>query len=371
MGLLETAKLLAPSIRDASRSAEEQACLPSDLVEVLRDKGCFTALVPAALGGADLSLDSYLEFVEEMACSDASVGWCVMVASAMAGTVAAFSSDEATKAVFEGGTPIVGGQTSPQAKVVPEEGGLRVEGDFRFGSTCQYVDWFLVGFLREASPEPVHCLALIPKEAVRVDGDWNVFGLSGTGSINFHIEPRWVSDAFIFEHNAHDALRGSPRNALGLVTLMVTGHIGVALGVAKRALEELKAMTAWKHTDGVRLVDRPDFHVGFARATAQLRSIRALSLQAIRSAEAAADEERIQDSHRTDIRLVGAYATEVAREIVRSAFDFAGAPAIGKDSAVGRVFRDMHAASQHIIIAPSQYNAVGQLLLDRPVPPYP
>ena len=54
MGLVETAKLLAPSIRDASRSAEEHACLPSDLVEVLRDNGCFTALVPAALGGKTL-----------------------------------------------------------------------------------------------------------------------------------------------------------------------------------------------------------------------------------------------------------------------------------------------------------------------------
>ena len=289
MGLLEAAKLLTPSIRDASRSAEAQACMPAELVEVLREKGCFTALVPAELGGADLSLDSYLEFVQEVARADASTAWCVMVSSAMAAAVAAYASNEAAQAVFAGCTPIVGGETSPQAEVVQDESGVQVGGDLRFGSGCQYADWFLVGFLRQTTSEPVHCVAVLPREVVRLDGGWNVFGLSGTGSINFHVEQRRVPESYIFRHNEHDALRGSPRNMLGLITLMVTGHIGVALGLATRALEELKAMIAWKHTDGVRLVDRPDFHVGFARATAQLRSIRALSHQAVLAAEVAAN----------------------------------------------------------------------------------
>src|SRR5262249_8349245 len=75
--LLDSARELAPAIRDAADEIERTRELPKPLFARIADAGLFHMLVPHQLGGAEISLPSYIEIVEEIAKADASTAWCL------------------------------------------------------------------------------------------------------------------------------------------------------------------------------------------------------------------------------------------------------------------------------------------------------
>ena len=59
-------------------------------------------------------------------------------------------------------------------------GGIRASAHMRFSSGCDYAEWILL------MAPPVMCL--VPKADFRVEDDWYVMGLRGTGSKSVVIE---------------------------------------------------------------------------------------------------------------------------------------------------------------------------------------
>jgi alkylation response protein AidB-like acyl-CoA dehydrogenase len=104
-----------------------------------------------------------------------------------------------------------------------------------------------------------------------------------------------------------------------------------------------------------------------ARAEARLRSARAFLLGEARSAWLAAQGgATISTEHRLGLRLAATHAAGAAAEVVTSMYHLAGGSSIYDSSPLQRRLRDVHVATQHMMIAPATWELTGRLLLGLP-----
>ncbi len=75
--LLDRIRALAPLVADHRTAFDRDRRLPAPVVEALADAGLFRLLLPAALGGPELSPLDFMRVVEAAAALDGSVGWLV------------------------------------------------------------------------------------------------------------------------------------------------------------------------------------------------------------------------------------------------------------------------------------------------------
>ena len=66
------------------------------------------------------------------------------------------------------------------------------------------------------------------------------------------------------------------------------------------------------------------------------------------------------------LRLAATHATRASRDVVDSAWDVAGGSSLYESAPFARRFRDVHAASQHMLVSPATWELTGRLLLGVP-----
>src|SRR3546814_568904 len=148
--------------------------------------------------------------------------------------------------------PVMGGMAGPGGSAVPENDGYRGSGKYQFGSGCMHSDWFCAAMfvsenggirkLAHGGPEVQVCY--LPRHEIEVKGNWDVFGLAGTGSIDYEVSDRFIGPGFSLERETTKPLRGTGTFNLGIAGMGMAGHAAVALGIAKRALEEVAVIAA-------------------------------------------------------------------------------------------------------------------------------
>jgi alkylation response protein AidB-like acyl-CoA dehydrogenase len=144
------------------------------------------------------------------------------------------------------------------------------------------------------------------------------------------------------------------------------GIAAVALGLARASIREAVALAGAKTPDGSarKLANRPHVQGEVARAEAGVRSARAFLMESIETAwEVARRDSRIGVEQRRDLRLATTWATGQAAAAVDRMYEVAGGTAVYRDSPLQRHFRDVHAATQHMMVGTSTYELTGRLLL--------
>ena len=112
------------------------------------------------------------------------------------------------------------------------------------------------------------------------------------------------------------------------------------------------------------LAERAMVQAEVARAEATLRSARAFLLDAVGEAWHVASAGRdLGVRERAIMRLAATSATTGAAAAVDRAYDAGGGTSIYATSRLQRCFRDVHAATQHAMVAPATLELVGRLLL--------
>jgi hypothetical protein len=77
--LLDAARELVPAIVGARDDIERERCLPSSLVDAMRNAQLFELWLPKTFGGPELHPIDFLRVVEELSRADGSAGWCATV----------------------------------------------------------------------------------------------------------------------------------------------------------------------------------------------------------------------------------------------------------------------------------------------------
>ena len=376
-GPLERARDLAPLLEDYAAANEDGVTLAAPVVAALHDQELFRLLVPAAFGGGEATVHTAFEIFEEVSRADGATGWSLMAGAIYLAVAAGYLPDAGARAVLADPRAVAAGQVAPLGVAHRKRGGAgggwTVEGRFGFASGGLHASWFYGGFREHtadgdpvllANGLPSIVVGLFPAGAVDLLGNWDVIGLVGTGSVDYRVPPQTLDPAFSFPLFEPELRRGHPRLRMGLAGLTCIGHAAFAVGVARRALDELVALAASKRRIGrATLIDDPVFQYRYAQAEAQLAAARALATSALDDLEAAAVAGAVTTEARTMARLAATYAAETALEVAGAAFRFSGSLGLRNGSAIGRCYRDLSAGEQHVFTDHNSYRDAGRLLL--------
>lgn len=368
------ASALAPRIRAASEEIERGRRLPQALVDELARAGLFRMLVPKGLGGLEIDPATMVEAIEEVSRADGSAGWCVMI-GATTGVLAAYLPRDTAREIY-GRDPnvITGGVFHPRGKATVVDGGYRVSGRWRFASGCQHCSWLLGGSVIHDGDQPRVTPAgtpearmiFFPVRDVEIIDTWRVSGLRGTGSHDIAVKdvfvPRDRSAWFATDRPVETgALYAFP--VFGLLAL---GIAAVALGIGRRAIDELVAIAGTKTpTGGQRpIAQRAALQADLARAEATLRSGRSFLLDTIGSVEQVVTERgQVDLENRALLRLAATHATRNAADVVTSMYQAGGGTSIYDSSPLQRQLRDIHVVTQHLLVGPATLELAGRVLL--------
>jgi len=332
-------------------------------------------LTPRVLGGAQLPWSEALRVAERMSSIDGSAGWCLMVAGVQNGSAGAFVTDRARDEIFQGtGYTNVAGQGIPRGQAWPVEGGYRIRGHWSYGSGIHHANWIHSGCIlmdgdkpvKSESGAPLVLIVYLRREDIELADNWEVMGLRGTGSFDYSVE----DDHFVPEHMTHlhsksEPERGGHQYSVGIVGFTAWGHTSFALGVGRRALDELAAIALKKGGPFGLLADAPSFQEKYARAEAKYRAVRALAYESWEAIdETLAREEPVSTQQLAVARLTNRYAHEVMSEICTFAYNGGGGIAL-RPSRLQRCYRDLHAGLQHVFLCDELMQDCGKVLVGR------
>lgn len=371
--LLAVARSLARTVEAGASVSEQQGYLADDTVAALRASGLFATLLPRAVGGLEADPLTAIEVIAELARADGSAGWSLMAGMVTNAIAAAYFGDDAVEVMFGAGTDVVcAGQFAPKGEAHAEADGYRIRGRFGFGSGARHADWFFGGFRAILDGRPEHLEnglpnvlgVCVPADRVHLDGNWDVIGLTGTGSFDYEIPDQHVPADFTFPLFAGGPRRGGPLYRLGIHGLTAVGHAGYALGVGRRALDELALLAAHrKRLGGSTLVSQETFQRDFALTEASFRAAGAYVRAAFGDLYRAATTDEITLEQRADCRMATTWATRTAADVTRFAYLQSGSDSLRNPSLIQRCFRDMHAGSQHLFVDENTFVDAARVLL--------
>lgn len=352
---VERARQVAPAVRAASQAVEQHGTMTDDVVKLLADAELFWLLVPGELGGGNGDITQALGVVEEICAADGSVGWSLMANMSVTGFCGGHCVDAAVRTLFGQDKSIIAGMFAPMGKLTPTDGGYLAGGKYSFGSGTGHANWIGGGANAGANGE-IELIYLVPREQVEFLGNWDVLGLVGTGSYDYRIPEQFVDNDFTVRRVGAKPLRGQTAQHLGLQIMGSSGHAGVALGIARRALEELHTiLSAGKTRPGaLPVVEQQLFRHDFAVAEGKLAAARAFCFDVFGAAQQSVDRgDEVTELQYQRVRQASTLVTRVAMETVQFAYDWSGSKGLREPSALGRCLRDMHAATQHVYVDPN------------------
>ncbi len=369
---------MRPVLEATEVQAEQERRMPEAAVQAIRASGVWKTAVPAVLGGWEASPVLEFEITEAISRISTAAGWTAFIGSFHTSLPAAYLGDAAVAEMFGGDQwPVVAGNFAPLGTSEIVDGGIKVSGRYGFGSGINHADWVGggcmvsdgavadAGLLDTSSDGPPSMLIWVaPKEGnVRVLDNWFITGLSGSGSFDYEVEDLFIPDGYWFSWPVPEVKRGGARYAAPAPLQPIAVHSALALGGAERALEVVSELAATKRrlTSKATIADRGAFQRDLGQAYLKLSSARTYVIDLLdRFGSTPWVEQPDQDALAAQLQGAGAYSQEVAVDVAAMAYRYAGASAARLDSPLQRVLRDVLVAQQHILVADTSYDALGQ-----------
>ncbi|HEY5609104.1 MAG TPA: acyl-CoA dehydrogenase family protein, partial [Alphaproteobacteria bacterium] len=339
----------------------------------------FRLLIPCSCDGEEVEPATLFEVIEAVAQGDASVGWCIGQGSGVSMT-AAFVKPEVARTVFGDKRAVAAcGPNNPKAKALACDGGYRVTGGWGFASGSRHAAW-LLGHATPCDPDgtprlspdgkPLELRSLIfPKSGATMNDDWNVMGLKGTGSVSYAVKDLFVPDDFSFTRDSDaDRRENGPLYRFSMFNMFGVGFSGVALGIARRALDDFikLAMTKKPYAATALLCDNNTIQSQVGLSEARLQSSRTYVIETYRKLYRAVEQGlRFTPEMRIANRIVTCYAIQQAREVMNFVYHSAGATAIFESNPFERRFRDLHTVTQQGQGQYSNFESLGQSLMGK------
>ena len=370
--LLDAIARIRPILEADAEANDAAETLAWSSVEALYREGLLSLKVPRELGGPEVEPRLYLELCDELCYINPSAGWCAFINSTSTALIGAFLPDAGADRVFaHGRMPIASGALIPRGLATPVDGGWKVSGRWPFASGSAHSSWVMAGFriVRDDAPGPEHMVMAVPLADVHFLDNWQVMGLQGTGSRDFVLSDYFVPEDMAFDLLTTDPRKGGPMFWLGRPGFVTPDHAAFALGVARRALDEI-SLQAGSYQRGYLaspIAQRGALQHDLGKCDQQLRAARALCREALDEAWEFCRRGERPDLER-QLRLRGAcvYATDVACQVATTAFRYGGGNAIYNDRILQRCMRDINAAAQHFMVNTSAYDNLGQFRLGMP-----
>jgi alkylation response protein AidB-like acyl-CoA dehydrogenase len=358
-----------------SEEIDELRRLPADLASELIGTGVMKVWVPKAYGGRAGSVMDLVNAVEHISYFNGSAGWCAMIGGTT-GLNAGFLDPIHGEALFASPGACGGGLAAPAGVATITEGGLRVSGEWAWGSGTSHCTTIAGGvrIVDEAGERAelpggsAGCFAFFDLEDVELLDTWKTSGLRGTGSTNYRVTDafvprgRWVALA-----EPASPVDDNPLYRFSAFGALAMGVTAVLMGLGRRAVDELIALGDKRGAGSKRtLAERAVVQSELARADAAVRSSRAFVESVVGECWEAASQGSITDEHRALLRLAATDVTARCKTAVDLCYHAAGGTSVYKTNTLERVFRDAHVATQHAMVAERVLEPLGRMRFGLP-----
>jgi len=371
--IVDTARSFKDEVAARAHDIEQARALPQDLADKLSAAGLYKLLVPAKYDGAEAHPCTFLSVIEEIAQADASVAWCLNICNT-SGLVAAYLPENYAREIYGPADAITGGVFAPMGKAKSDGTDFTINGTWNWGSGTSNCTWIMAGCMvmgDDGKPEmgergPISRMMLLPRDQVEIADTWHVTGLSGTGSNEFTIKDRKVPCARSVALATDKPLVTSPLYTFPSFGLLAIGIAAVAIGTAQGAAQEFIGIAGAKtpQYSSKSLANKGQAQVDFARAMGLIEGARAFLHNAVSDGYAnAAQSGELNDHDRARIRLAATTATKQAADAIDLLYTAAGGTSVYLATPLQRRFRDVHVATQHIMVAAGTLELTGRVLL--------
>jgi 3-hydroxy-9,10-secoandrosta-1,3,5(10)-triene-9,17-dione monooxygenase len=378
--LVEAAKRIAPDLAETASGDNSLRRLSDRTWKILLDNGFLRSLQPARWGGGEVSVMEYIDALMEIARVAPSAGWVAGVIAVHPWQVALF--DERAQRDIWGEDPAKMNSSSynPTAKAEKATGGYKLSGRWSFSSGCDHCGGVMLGAIcgtREVMGKTVPDFRsfLLLRDQYRIDDNWHVAGLKGTGSKDIVVEetflPEYRSQSHI-DYAMGLPLPGQKGNDGPLYQLpwSVMFHMTLAcsvLGAARGFLDTWVALTRERNLSfgGGRTADDALMQKRLAETLWYLDvTVTRMRTDAAELWQMAGDRVPASMQLRAQVRWNINRRCDLVAQGIGELFRAAPSRAIFADHPLQQRFQDIQAAMAHAALAPDPLaRAVGGYLL--------
>ncbi len=366
-GFLAAAASVSALVRTEAAASEARAQVTDAVADALRTTGLYWMVVPTEVGGGGGDLHDAIDVVAALSADDGGTGWSFMANALTTGFAAAHVGEDAAYAMFGGEKlALTAGMLSPAGRGALVDGGVRGGGRYQFGSGCAQADWMGAGMilLEDGKPilgqdgRPLTRICYVPRDQVEFLGNWNVSGLSATGSQDYLLAEGFVANDFTIDGalvTPTAPLRGGDLHRVGLITWVALGHAAFAVGLMRRALEEIATLASTKTRLGYpgTVAANELFQRDFVTAEARYHSGRLFCHEVFGAVQESALAGHTPNAEQVArMRACATWLTEVATDVVRTCHVWSGSAGL-RPTDLSRLTRDMFAGTQHMIVDPA------------------
>jgi len=373
--LIAAASTLQGMLGRRRREIDEARQLPQDLADQLADQGFYRLVVPEDLGGLGVSPETFCRICEVLAEANGSAAWCVFIGATSQYLFGALPETQLEE-MLKDPNVITSGVFADSGTVCFESrngvSGYRVNGHWRWGSGCRNAAW-ISGGVHEvtADGEPVRkdsplTRVFFKPHEIEIQDNWHVSGLRGSGSSDYIAENVWVP-ATRLSGNVEDtphALR--PIYQFPKFALLGCPIGAICLGMATACLQEVIEVSKQKTPQGSRrpLSLRPSLHIELAESETALSAAKSLFYQRIAQAWNQAQLGPASLTDRRGLRTATVHLVNTSISVIDKMYTVMGGTSVYEASCLQQHFRDVHVASQHMMVGEPVMELAGRVMLE-------
>ncbi len=377
--ILARTRELVPAIRDRVVEAEHMRRQPAETVKAYVDAGLIRTLLPKRWGGYELSLDTVVDSVLEIAKVDGSAGWCYSLLLSHVWFLALFPEKAQRDVWSENLDALLATAFAPAGKAIRVDGGYLLNGNWPWASGIDNCSWAMLNTLLMPTAEgkrPEQRFMLVPRSDYEIVDTWFVAGLKGTGSNNVVLE-----DVFVPEYRSVtflDMAKGEAPGTLvnpGLLyrqplsaafpAPLVTSVLGATMGACEFWRDGLRSKVTSITRE--KVIELTHVQIRLAEIVAKIDAAELLLRRVLDMVCSGPplSPEMVMRSHRDY-----AYVTRLCVEATEQIYLASGASANFESNPLQRYWRDVHAMAVHAALNfDNAGEAFGRNALDLPPKP--
>ena len=334
--------------RKQSKQVEESRKIPSEWLQFIYKEKLFKLFIPKESGGLMMSLPEALRVFDEAACIDGNFGWAITI-GAGGGYFYGYMQPDIAKKVFDNKKAVIAGSGRPSATAKEVKSGYRVTGNWAYASGAPYATAFTANVQIK---NIIRAFIFLP-EQVTIHPDWNAIGMRATESHSISVKDVFVPKEMLFDLSIKPICT-HPFYQYPFLQFAELSFAALTIGLFRHFIEETKNMLVQNKASWSSILGRYEFVKKCINENEKVFLAASKSFYAIadKSWEELIKEGKMNSAIQAEVSKQSKKISRIVLFCADDIIQYMGMNAVMEDSAINRIWRDIHTACQHVLLVP-------------------